>query len=67
MAQRTIIDALVTVKLHRQPKGRMKRDSEGRERIDPEPWSSTGSSSTVSFAAPHTRQQCRCADAYSPT
>jgi hypothetical protein len=36
MAQRTIIDALVTVKLHRQPKGRMKRDSEGRERIDPD-------------------------------
>ena len=29
MAQRAVIDALVTVKLHRQPKGRMRRDSEG--------------------------------------
>ncbi|MGH3556407.1 recombinase family protein [Mycobacterium sp.] len=35
MAQRTVIEALVTVRLHRQPKGRLKRDAEGRERIDP--------------------------------
>ena len=36
MAQRAVIDALVTVKLHRQPKGRMRRDHEGRERINPD-------------------------------
>jgi site-specific DNA recombinase len=35
MAQRAVIDALVTVRLHRQPKGRLKRDAEGHERIDP--------------------------------
>lgn len=30
-----VIDALATLRLRRQPKGRMKRDAEGRERIDP--------------------------------
>ena len=36
MAQRAVIDALVTVKLRRQPRGRMKRDRQGLIRIDPE-------------------------------
>jgi DNA invertase Pin-like site-specific DNA recombinase len=35
MAQRAVIGALVTVKLRRQPKGRMKRDAEGRARVNP--------------------------------
>ncbi|WP_445168780.1 recombinase family protein [Mycolicibacterium sp. Dal123E01] len=35
MAKRSVIEALVAVRLHRQPKGRMKRDAEGRERINP--------------------------------
>jgi len=35
MAQRAVIDALCVVRLHRQPRGRLKRDAEGRERIDP--------------------------------
>jgi DNA invertase Pin-like site-specific DNA recombinase len=35
MAQRAVIDALCTVRLHRQPKGRLKLDAEGRERIHP--------------------------------
>jgi site-specific DNA recombinase len=37
MAQRAVIDALCTVRLHRQPKGRLKRDLvTGRERINPD-------------------------------
>ncbi len=35
MAQRAVIDALVVVKLRRQPRGRMKRDRQGLVRIDP--------------------------------
>jgi hypothetical protein len=35
MAQPAVIDALCIVKLWRRPKGRLKRDAEGRERIDP--------------------------------
>ena len=36
MAQRAVIEALVTVKVRRQPRGRMKRSLiTGREEIDP--------------------------------
>jgi hypothetical protein len=36
MGQRAVIDALCTVRLHRQPKGRLKRDPVSRrEVIDP--------------------------------
>ncbi len=35
MAQRAVIDALCTVRLRRQPRGRLKRNREGREVIDP--------------------------------
>ncbi len=35
MAQRVVIDALCTVRLRRQPRGRLKRNREGREVIDP--------------------------------